>query len=158
MQTALTANSIVGFSPDQTFWRTQGSTPSSLLTDASGSTLALYDSAGTPVKQTNFTYEPYGRSTASVGSYATYPHQFTGRDQNLNTGLQYNRARYYAYGQGRFVSEDPIGLAGGSANPYLYAGGAPTVFTDPMGLFARGMSHRHTSSLLRRSHGSPWPR
>jgi len=87
--------------------------------------------------QTNFTYEPYGRSTASVGSYATYPHQFTGRDQNINTGLQYNRARYYAYGHGRFISEDPIGFLGGSVNPYLYGLAAPQTFKDPAGLSAR---------------------
>lgn len=36
---------------------------------------------------------------------------------------------------GRFISEDPIGTAGGSANQYAYAVNAPTLWADPLGLF-----------------------
>ena len=35
---------------------------------------------------------------------------------------------------GRFLSEDPIGFAGGDANLYRYVGNSPTNFTDPSGL------------------------
>jgi uncharacterized protein RhaS with RHS repeats len=35
---------------------------------------------------------------------------------------------------GRFISEDPIGLASGDTNPYRYCGNSPTNFTDPTGL------------------------
>jgi len=47
---------------------------------------------------------------------------------------KYYRARYYDPKIGRFVSEDQIGLAGGS-NPYAYVGDNPTTFTDPFGLY-----------------------
>jgi uncharacterized protein RhaS with RHS repeats len=48
--------------------------------------------------------------------------------------LQYNRTRYYNATFGRFISEDPFDVAGGSANLYQYAGDSPTVLTDPLGL------------------------
>jgi RHS repeat-associated protein len=48
------------------------------------------------------------------------------------TGLYYLRARYYDPAIGRFIQEDPVGLAGGS-NVYAYLGGDPTRARDPMG-------------------------
>jgi uncharacterized protein RhaS with RHS repeats len=45
----------------------------------------------------------------------------------------YYRARYYDPIRSRFVSEDPIGFAGG-LNPYQYAQGSPTGYADPEGL------------------------
>ena len=45
----------------------------------------------------------------------------------------YMRARWYEPQSGRFLSEDPIGLAGG-INPYVYAGNDPVNATDPGGL------------------------
>jgi RHS repeat-associated protein len=44
------------------------------------------------------------------------------------------RARWYDPEVGRFISEDPINLAGG-INQYVYAGNNPVDFTDPYGLF-----------------------
>jgi RHS repeat-associated protein len=58
--------------------------------------------------------------------------QYTGRD-NDGTGLQYNRARYYSPSLGRFISEDPIGFAGGDVNLYAYVGNSPTNYVDPNG-------------------------
>ncbi|WP_157835386.1 RHS repeat-associated core domain-containing protein, partial [Xanthomonas sp. SHU 166] len=59
-------------------------------------------------------------------------YQYTGRERDAS-GLYYYRARYYAPSLGRFLSEDPIGLAGG-VNPYAYVRGSPVVLTDPLGL------------------------
>ena len=49
------------------------------------------------------------------------------------SGLLYRRNRYYNPEQGRFVSEDPIGLAGG-LNLYGFAEGDPVNYSDPFGL------------------------
>ncbi|WWT62941.1 RHS repeat-associated core domain-containing protein [Burkholderia pyrrocinia] len=46
--------------------------------------------------------------------------------------MHYNRYRYYDPGSGRFISKDPIGLAGG-INVYQYAPNS-TEWTDPLGL------------------------
>lgn len=57
--------------------------------------------------------------------------QYTGRE-NDGAGLYYYRARYYDPLLKRFLSEDPIGIAG-SLNVYGYAGGNPVNLIDPTG-------------------------
>jgi RHS repeat-associated protein len=60
------------------------------------------------------------------------PLRFQGQYHDVETGLHYNRHRYYDPGVGRFISKDPIGLAGGS-NSYQYAPN-PLLWVDPLGL------------------------
>jgi len=59
---------------------------------------------------------------------------YTGRDWDVDAGLQYNRARWYDPAQGRWLIQDPIGFDGGDANLYRYVGNGPTNATDPSGL------------------------
>jgi RHS repeat-associated protein len=59
--------------------------------------------------------------------------QYTGRDYDAETGLNYYRARYYDPVIGRFISEDPIGFDGGN-NFYAYVENDPIDWTDPLGL------------------------
>jgi uncharacterized protein RhaS with RHS repeats len=49
--------------------------------------------------------------------------------------LYYYRARYYSPELQRFISEDPIRLAGGDVNYYAYVGNNPVNWIDPLGLF-----------------------
>ncbi|WP_333998851.1 RHS repeat-associated core domain-containing protein [Burkholderia cepacia] len=58
--------------------------------------------------------------------------RFQGQQVDEETGLAYNRYRYYDPQIGRFISRDPIGLAGGT-NVFQYAPN-PTQWTDPLGL------------------------
>ena len=52
---------------------------------------------------------------------------------DIDTGLYYNRFRYYDPGIGQYIQQDPIGLAGG--NPTLYGYVADTnAWIDPFGL------------------------
>jgi RHS repeat-associated protein len=57
---------------------------------------------------------------------------FQGQYFDEETGLHYNRYRYYSPYVGRFVSKDPIGLTGGY-NTYAYAPN-PIKWTDALGL------------------------
>jgi len=98
------------------------------LADALGSTIALANGSG--LVQTEYTYEPFGRTTAT-GSTSTSQQQYAGRE-NDGTGLYFYRARYYDPNSGRFVSEDPIGLLGG-ADFYTYAVNDPIDYRDPSG-------------------------
>lgn len=60
------------------------------------------------------------------------PFRFQGQQFDEETGLHYNRFRYYDPGLGRFASQDPIGLAGG-ANLFQYAANTFS-WIDPLGL------------------------
>ena len=92
------------------------------------STVALTDSNGNSDVQ--YSYGPYG--SLSVTGSTTNSYDYTGRESD-GLGLHYYRARYYNPTTGRFISEDPTGLAGG-INLYAYAGDNPLDFRDPFGL------------------------
>jgi RHS repeat-associated protein len=64
------------------------------------------------------------------------PFRFQGQQFDAETGLHYNRFRYYDPSVGRFASQDPIGLDGGF-NLFVY-GPNPVVWLDPYGLAAAG--------------------
>ncbi|HHA3404839.1 TPA: RHS repeat-associated core domain-containing protein, partial [Salmonella enterica subsp. salamae serovar 1,4,12,[27]:b:[e,n,x]] len=55
-----------------------------------------------------------------------------GQQYDDESGLYYNRHRYYSPGQGRYITQDPIGLAGGW-NLYSYPLN-PVTGMDPLGL------------------------
>lgn len=102
------------------------------LADAQGSVTGVVE-AKTHELVNRYRYTPWG--TLETGSYEEVknPIHYTGREHDAETGLYYHRARYYDPQLGRFLSEDPIGLAGG-INLYAYAGNNPVNFTDPDGL------------------------
>jgi RHS repeat-associated protein len=122
------ANMLTG-ATDEVFARTDSAGTRSLLTDGLGSTLALADNTG--ALRTQYTYDAFGATTPG-GTASGNASQFTGRE-NDGTGLYYYRARYYSPGLQRFISEDPIGFAGGDPNLYAYASNSPTNFTDSSG-------------------------
>ena len=130
-----TANYLLGLGINQRYSRTGTDTTNaqSYLTDALGSTIALADPTGSI--QTTYTYDPFGQATATNQPTQTSqnPYQYTGQE-NDGTGLQYNRNRYYSPALGRFISQDPAGLAGSGTNLYAYTNDNPTNQTDPTGL------------------------
>src|SRR5690606_23531359 len=60
------------------------------------------------------------------------PFRFPGQYEDEETGLCYNRYRYYDPELGRFISADPVGLRGGT-NVFSYAPNTVT-WSDPLGL------------------------
>ncbi|MGF2879681.1 RHS repeat-associated core domain-containing protein [Acinetobacter johnsonii] len=70
--------------------------------------------------------------------------RFQGQYFDLETGLHYNRYRYYSPYVGRYVSKDPIGLLGGF-NTFVYVSD-PNGWVDPYGLYGtRGKQNRMPS-------------
>ena len=126
-----TTGYIRSFKLDEAFQSFSG-TPRNMHADALGSALAQTNTAGEVTAR--YSYEPFGASTRSGTDLTSF--QFTGRE-NDGTGLYFYRARYYHPQLRRFVSPDPIGMASGSLNPYVYVGNSPLLKTDPLGLYER---------------------
>jgi RHS repeat-associated protein len=119
-----------------------GSNPTatkSYLTDALGSVLAMTRADQSP--EVFYGYSAYGETQALGvdGDIPNNSNQYTARENDGLVGgtnggaLYYYRARYYDPVLKRFISEDPIGLASGTANFYGYTDGNPASFTDPFG-------------------------
>ena len=105
-----------------------GNTVRYFLTDHLGSTVALADASGAIVSSTS--YDSFGNAASSIPT----SYQYTGREYDADTGLYYYRNRWYDPETGRFISEDPIGFAGGDINLYGYVGNNPHGYIDPFGL------------------------
>jgi len=104
-----------------------GSDVKYFLSDHLGSTNALTDGSG--IVTSSVSYDSSGNAT---GNLATR-YKFTGREFDDFTGLHYYRARWYDSNLGRFISEDPIGFAGGDVNLYSYVKNQPLALRDPTG-------------------------
>ncbi|ATB37719.1 hypothetical protein CYFUS_003144 [Cystobacter fuscus] len=89
----------------------------------------MYDESGRPVWRA--TYDSYG-AIESRASESTCPWRWPGQYADEETGLYYNRFRYYDPAAGRYISPDPTGVDGG-INLYAYVGD-PLVMGDPLGL------------------------
>ncbi|WP_024470282.1 RHS repeat-associated core domain-containing protein [Treponema pedis] len=61
----------------------------------------------------------YGDVLELRGERDFIPFRYQGQYEDQETGLYYNRFRYYDPNSGTFISQDPIGLAGG-LNLYSY--------------------------------------
>ncbi len=77
-------------------------------------------------------YYAYGRLYLKHKEDIHNPLRFQGQYFDAESGLHYNRHRYYNPNNGRFMTADPIGLAGG-LNNYQYVKN-PTGWVDPLGL------------------------
>jgi RHS repeat-associated protein len=99
------------------------------LRDALGSVVSLTDAGG--AVQTSYSYEPFGK-TGATGTASSNSQKYTGREDD-GTGLYYYRNRYYSPAMQRFISEDPVGLAGG-INLFAYVRNNPISYSDPSGL------------------------
>jgi RHS repeat-associated protein len=114
------------------------------IKDHQNTVIALVDETGADVE--SYEYDAWGNprifdasgseilnGTSQIGNRYT----FQGREIDWETGLIYFRARWYNPETGRWLSKDPIGIAGG-LNLYAFCGNNPVNFTDPDGLWKRG--------------------
>jgi RHS repeat-associated protein len=81
-------------------------------------------------------YYPYGNTSyqavrSQVETAKRY--RYTGMERDEESGLNYHGARYYAPWMGRWVSSDPIGVAGG-LNLYVYVLNNPVRLHDRLGM------------------------
>lgn len=77
-------------------------------------------------------YSTWGEVDGERGAGVDCPVRYQGQWYDDETGLHYNRYRYYDPEAGRFISQDPVGLLGGM-NVWTYADNT-TGWIDPFGL------------------------
>ncbi|VCZ24047.1 Actin cross-linking toxin VgrG1 [Escherichia coli] len=78
-------------------------------------------------------YDEWGNQLNEENPHHLYqPYRLPGQQYDEESGLYYNRHRYYDPLQGRYITQDPIGLKGG-INLYTYPL-IPIRYTDPLGL------------------------
>ena len=98
--------------------------------DHLGTPLELLDTDGGTVWSAK--YMAWGKVWKLDADEVAQPLRFQGQYFDQESGLHYNRFRYYDPQIGRFVGQDPVGLLGGN-NVYQY-GQNPINWIDPMGL------------------------
>ncbi|EJO6835481.1 EndoU domain-containing protein [Salmonella enterica subsp. enterica serovar Kentucky] len=99
--------------------------------DHLGTPKALTDASGQVVWKAS--YSPFGKASITTQG-PTFNLRFPGQYYDAETGLHYNWRRYYDPNTGRYITSDPIGLAGG-INTYAYALSNPIGNADPTGEF-----------------------
>ena len=108
------------------------------LTDHLGSVtdLAMIHDDGSITTDHHRRYDGFGVVVDGVGGDATGGSRFgyAGREWEPESGLQYNRARWYAPATSRWLIQDPIGFEAGDVNLYRYLGNQATTLIDPSGL------------------------
>jgi len=75
----------------------------------------------------------YGVELLSGKSKESCPFRFAGQYEDEESGLYYNRFRYYMPEEGVYSQRDPIGLAGGNPTVYGYVWNTLSEL-DPFGL------------------------
>jgi RHS repeat-associated protein len=109
-------------------------------TDSSGNVAARHD------------YLPFGEEISGLGGRANHAEyrtdsirqKYTGYEHDLENGLDYAQARYYASQSGRFTSVDPLMASAGASSPqtfnrYTYALNNPYKYVDPSGMEPHGL-------------------
>ncbi|QKZ02404.1 RHS repeat-associated core domain-containing protein [Pseudomonas eucalypticola] len=98
-------------------------------TDQIGTPLEMTDADGRIVWQA--TYKAWGSIETLAVAEVEQNLRFQGQYFDGETGLHYNTFRYYDPEVGRFITQDPIGLVGGT-NVYHYVLN-PSGWVDPLG-------------------------
>ena len=122
----------------------------SIISDYIGHPVQSYDDNGNVVWQAD--YDIYGNLRNLHGSRQFIPFRQLGQYEDEETGLYYNRFRYYDPRIGNYISQDPIRLAGN--NPTLYA-----FVTDPnlwVDVFGLEIIPNKAAGLKREGIGKEW--
>ena len=89
----------------------------SIITDYLGTPVEMFDADGNQTWSVD--YDIYGKiRKQDIGNAIDCPFRYQGQYEDEETGLYYNRFRYYSSEEGMYLSQDPIGIEG--ENPTLY--------------------------------------
>jgi RHS repeat-associated protein len=124
-----------------------------IVSDHLGTPLAMFDEQGN--NTWSMELDIYGQARLKKGQKEDCPFRYPGQYEDTETGLYYNRFRYYDPEVGGYVSQDPIRFAGDNPTFYGYLTDC-NIYTDVFGLmpllggFTPGGMSRNTSEWLSR--------
>ncbi|RGM08179.1 hypothetical protein DXC34_18430 [Bacteroides stercoris] len=102
------------------------------MSDYLGTPIQMYDAQGN--NTWDCTLDIYGKVLAvDKGTEFDCPFRFQGQYEDAETGLYYNRFRYYDPNFGGYISQDPIGLEGDNTTIYGFLEN-PNIYIDILGL------------------------
>ena len=102
----------------------------SIVSDYLGTPLQAFDNNGNKVWEQEL--DIFGRKRTGNNNSSFIPFKYQGQYEDIETGLYYNRFRYYDSRTGNYISQDPIKLLGG-LSLYSYVENTNT-FIDEFGL------------------------
>ncbi|MEM9774810.1 MAG: polymorphic toxin type 17 domain-containing protein [Chloroflexota bacterium] len=143
----LTAGSAAGVSDavinsvGKTLTSKKHSKTSTKASEFLGTPVLAFDSDGNQVWEREL--DIYGNPR--IGDNIFCPFTWQGQYYDEETGLAYNRFRYYNPETGTYISQDPIGLEGNNPNLYAYVSDSNTQI-DPFGLECTKAAKAVTSS------------
>lgn len=103
----------------------------SIITDHLGTPSQMYREDGSLFWESEL--DSYGKVRIEKGEVGSCPFRYQGQYEDVETGLYYNRFRYFAVEEGIYVSQDPIRLDSGEPNLYVYVPD-PNIWIDRIGL------------------------
>ena len=124
----------LGTRPDEVLWEENSEGLFYLLYDGLGSVVAATNANGQVVAQ--MAYDAFGKVFSQSGQAQDVRYGFTGRPMDKDIGLQYNRARYYDAGTGRWNRADEYRgdlVEPPSLHRYVYVFQNPVSLADPSG-------------------------
>ena len=99
--------------------------------DNNGNVTRYFDSSGATVAA--YAYDAFGRTLSATGPLAdAFPHRFSTKYFDSETGLYYYGYRFYSPSLMRWLNRDPTGEIGG-INLYVMCANCPLHSIDPLG-------------------------
>jgi RHS repeat-associated protein len=126
----------------------------SIVTDYLGTPTRMFDKNGEQVWSAEISI--WGELRELKGAKDICPFRWPGQYEDSETGLYYNRFRYYDPAAGQYVSQDPIRLGAGKLSLYTYVNDT-NKFVDVLGLkacFDNADAERYAEDIIRRHGGT----
>lgn len=125
----------------------KGNKKYSILADQLGTPSQMYNDEGETVWERSL--DSFGKPNYQTGKQGSCPFMYQGQYEDVETGLYYNRFRYYDAEDGRYISQDPIGLLSGEFGFYNYVDDSNSLI-DVFGLdtvYSRKRDHKNEGNL-----------
>ena len=115
-----------------------GGTTAWYLTDKLGSARDIVDTSGNVMD--HIVFDSFGNIVTETNATNGDRFKYAGMQYDSTTSQDYDHARWYGAGLGRFTSQDPMGFRAGDTNLYRYVGNEVTDLSDSSGMDAGVLS------------------